>query len=73
MLRVFHDDAADQVFGEHPIEPGQHRHRFQMRRALDRSTASSRRSPRSCRSSSNRDIALSAPSRRPPCATQPVS
>jgi magnesium transporter len=31
----FYDDAADQVFGEHPIEPRQHRHWFEMRRALN--------------------------------------
>jgi len=31
----FYDAAADEVFGEHPIEPGQHRHWFEMRRALN--------------------------------------
>ena len=31
----FYDDAADQVFGEQPIEPQFHRHWFEMRRALN--------------------------------------
>jgi magnesium transporter len=35
-FEAFYDDAADQVFGENPIEPGQHRHWFEMRRALNR-------------------------------------
>ena len=31
----FYEDAADQVFGEHPIEPQAHRHWFEMRRSLN--------------------------------------
>jgi magnesium transporter len=34
-FEAFYDDAADQVFGEHPIEPSEHRHWFEMRRALN--------------------------------------
>ena len=31
----FYDDVADEIFGEHPIEPSHHRHWFQMRRSLN--------------------------------------
>jgi len=31
----FYDGAADQVFGEEPIEPAAHRHWFEMRRSLN--------------------------------------
>ena len=31
----FYDRVAEQVFGEEPIEPGDHRHWFQMRRSLN--------------------------------------
>ena len=34
-FEVFYDEAADQVFGEQPIEPQFHRHWFEMRRALN--------------------------------------
>ena len=34
-FEAFYDDAADQVFGERPIEPTKHRHWFEMRRALN--------------------------------------
>ena len=34
-FEAFYDEAADQVFGEHPIEPTKHRHWFEMRRALN--------------------------------------
>lgn len=34
-FEAFYDEAADRVFGEHPIEPRQHRHWFEMRRALN--------------------------------------
>ena len=31
----YYDDAADQVFGESPIEPAKHRHWFEMRKSLN--------------------------------------
>ena len=34
-FEAFYDEAADQVFGEQPIEPHEHRHWFEMRRALN--------------------------------------
>ena len=34
-FEAFYDDAADQVFGEQPIEPQFHRHWFEMRRSLN--------------------------------------
>ncbi len=34
-FEAFYDDAADQVFGESPIEPSAHRHWFEMRRSLN--------------------------------------
>jgi magnesium transporter len=34
-FETFYDEAADQVFGERPIEPQEHRHWFEMRRALN--------------------------------------
>ena len=34
-FEAFYDEAADQVFGEQPIEPSEHRHWFEMRRALN--------------------------------------
>jgi magnesium transporter len=34
-FEAFYDQAADQVFGESPIEPNKHRHWFEMRRSLN--------------------------------------
>lgn len=34
-FEAFYDEAADQIFGESPIEPNAHRHWFEMRRSLN--------------------------------------
>jgi magnesium transporter len=35
-FEAYYDEAADQIFGEQPIEPHAHRHWFEMRRSLNR-------------------------------------